>query len=482
MTPHDLVLQHYDFPFPLYPFQIEAVNVLAPLPRTGLYLEPGLGKTVVATMCALYKQLQGVEIILALMPPLLVTQWGRWLSRITHKDGTPLRVTLYQGTPAQRRLASLDADFVLMGTQVFKRDFCSRKKDIHDVWHYRVNSPANDKKVHVLLDEAHSIKSVESYIYHAYCDLVEGGSHQLLTGTPLNVPTDAYAYIRLVSPGIYRNLLHFNEVHVVSEDIFHKPCEFTNLDLLSENLLVNSVRKTKEDVLLDLPECVVADIEYDLDRKHYELYKRLASEKMLHLKDGEKLDATQVTALYHALGQIVCQWHHFGQDEGLKSRAYYLIEEILEELGNKKLIVFSNYQRTNAEIVRRFKCPGIWGEIPPKQKQRNLNQFLDDDKCRLIAMHPVAAGQGVDGCQHVCTDVLYVEPPITPSHWVQSLSRVHREGQRKSVTVRMGVARGTLQRHIVNQLTDKEQLIMPVQGSKAYLTSVEVRNIVFGGQ
>lgn len=469
MTPHDLVLQHYDFPFPLYPFQVEAVNALAPLPRTGLYLEPGLGKTVVATMCALYKHLQGVEVTIGLMPPLLVTQWGRWLSRITRRGEPPLRVTQYQGTPAQRKAASFDADFVLMGTQIFKRDIS------------RIQDELADKQLHVFLDEAHCIKDVSTAIYHQYRDFVEDCSHQLLTGTPLNTPVDAYAYIRLVSPGIYRNLLHFNEVHVVAEDIFHKPCEFANLDLLAENLLVNSVRKTKEDVLLDLPECVVADIEYDLDRKHYELYKRLASEKMLHWKDGEKLDATQVTALYHALGQIVCQWHHFGQDEGLKSRAYYLIEEILEELGSKKLIVFSNYTRTNAEIVRRFKCPGIWGEVPPKQKQRNLNQFLDDDKCRLIAMHPVAAGQGVDGCQHVCTDVLYVEPPITPSHWVQSLSRVHREGQRKSVTVRMGVARGTLQRHIVNQLTDKEQLIMPVQGSKAYLTDVEVRNIVFGG-
>lgn len=41
-TPYDLVLQHYDFPFPLYPFQVEAVNDLAPLQRSGLYLHPGL--------------------------------------------------------------------------------------------------------------------------------------------------------------------------------------------------------------------------------------------------------------------------------------------------------------------------------------------------------------------------------------------------------------------------------------------------------
>jgi len=76
--------------------------------------------------------------------------------------------------------------------------------------------------------------------------------------------------------------------------------------------------------------------------------------------------------------------------------------------------------------------------------------------------------------------VLYTEPPITPSHWVQSLSRVHREGQRNAVTVRMAVAKGTLQRHLVNQLADKEALIMPVQKALAYLTVSEIRKIVFG--
>jgi SNF2 family DNA or RNA helicase len=468
---HTLVLDYYDFPFALHPYQVEAVNYLAPLPRTGLYLQPGLGKTVVATFCALYQRIMGKsEVTLGIMPPLLVTQWARWLSNVKPKNGRPLRVALYQGSPAERRAVSFDADFVLMGIQIFKRDI------------ERVTYEFSDKDVFTFLDEAQCIKDVGSQNYQRFRDFVEDRRCQLLTGTPLNVPMDGYAFINLVAPGIYRNLLDFTNTHVLAVDQFDAPRAYKNLDVLEENLLVNSFLRTKEDVLLDLPEAIITEIEYDLDKKHYALYRTLANDKLILLPDGEKIDATQATALYHALGQIVCQWHHFGADPTLKSKIYSLIEEILDELGDKKLIVFSNYQRTNEEIVRRFGCPGIWGQIPHAQKLVNQARFLDDDKCRLIAMHPQSGGVGLDGFQHVCQDVLYAEPPITPSHWTQSLSRVHREGQKQAVTVRMAIARGTLQRHLTTRLSEKEALIQPIQGAKAYLTPADIRRIVFGGE
>lgn len=468
-TPHALVLAHYEFPFVLHPYQVEAVNYLAPLPWTGLYLQPGLGKTVVATFCALYRRIRGhSEVTLGVMPPLLVTQWSRWLSRVKPKNGGPLRVARYEGTPAERRAVSFDADFVLMGIQIFKRDI------------ERVSEEFCDKDVFTFLDEAQCIKDVGSQNYQRFRAFVEGRACQLLTGTPLNMPMDGYAFINIVAPGIYRNFLDFTNTHVLAVDQFDAPRAYKNLDLLRENLLINAFLRTKEDVFLDLPEAIITEIEYDLDKKHYVLYKTLVNDKLIQLPDGEKIDVTQATALYHALGQIVCQWHHFGADPALKSKIYSLIEEVLEELGSKKLIVFSNYQRTNEELVRRFGCPGIWGQIPHAQKLLNQARFLDDDKCRLIAMHPQSGGVGLDGFQHVCQDVLYAEPPITPSHWTQSLSRVHREGQKLSVTVRMAIARGTLQRHLTTRLSDKEALIQPVQGAKAYLTTLDIRRIVFG--
>jgi len=45
----------------------------------------------------------------------------------------------------------------------------------------------------------------------------------------------------------------------------------------------------------------------------------------------------------------------------------------------------------------------------------------------------------------------------------------------------MAVAKGTLQRHLVDRLSEKEALIQPVQGAKAYLTREEITRLIFGG-
>lgn len=458
MTPYELVLKHYTFPFDLYMFQSEDVNVLAPLPRTGLYYEPGLGKTATSTVCALHHKLNGAEVVVVLMPPIIITTWARWLAKVTHKDGRPLKVLAYQGSPKQRELMCLDGvDFILMSMQIFKRDYD------------RLWLNLSEKRVHVILDEAQCIKDVGTQNYKRYRDFVETQSHQLLTGTPLNQPLDAYAYIKLIAPGTYQNLSQFERIHVKARDFFDKPTEFQNLDLLAENMKINASRKTKEDVLTELPECIIVPLEYELEPKHMKLYRQLATEQLLKLPDGGKIDATQASALYHAIGQLVMQWHYFGQDDSLKSAGYDLIEEVLEELGDKKLIVFANYRRTNAEISRRFNCPSVWGEVTAKAKQEALDRFMNDPKCRLINMAPNAGGVGVDGLQHVCADVLYIEPPITPAQWTQSLSRAHRGGQTRAVTVRMAQAVGTVQQHLVRSLSRKEALVNPLQGSRAMI-------------
>lgn len=458
MTPYELVRSRYNFPFELYPsFQIPAVNELAPLPRSALWWEPGLGKTAGSTHCALYKLEMECDVVLCILPPILITLWQRWLARISRKDGSPLKVVDYRGSPARRAKLKLEGDFILMSIQIFKRDYD------------RIHSELFGRKVHVLVDEAHCLKDVGTSNYKTVRDFTMDTSLQLLTGTPLNNPMDAYAYIKFTAPSIYRNLNQFNQTHIYKVDFFNKPTEYRNLDLLSENLLVNADRKTKEDVLTDLPECTVVPMEYNLAPAHMTLYRRLVDEQLLKFDDGAKLDLTSAQSLMHALGQVIAQYSYFSQDETKVSATFELIDEVLEELGGKKLILFANYRRTNQEIAKRYNCPGVWGEVSPAEKQRALDRFIEDPECKVITMMPASGGVGVDGLQAVCSDILYVEPPVSVSQLTQSLSRVHREGQKQAVTVRLAVATGTIQEYVAQRLAEKEALVNPVQLSKAVL-------------
>lgn len=451
MTPYELVRQYYVLPYDGYRFQVDTVNELSPLPRAGYYMDMGLGKTYISTLAALYKALvDNQDQILVIMPPVLITNWGRWFDQLRDVDGAALTITRYRGTPKVRKQLSLASDVILVGIQIFKKDYARFVKEL------------GNKRVVVIVDEAHMLKNVGSDNHEKVRDFAADKHFMMLTGTPINSPGDAYGMVKLLAPGIYRNLHHFENVHVAERDFFDKPKRWRNLDLLKENLAVNSKRLLKEECIADMPPVTYQPLFYDLDPEHLKLYRRLAEEQLLQYKDGSKLDATSVQALFHALGQIVCNWAHFAQDEHKISEGFNLIDETLDALGDGKLVLFSNYKLTNRALVKRlvkYNPVAIYGDIGPSERDRAVDKFVDDPTCRVFIGNPSSAGYGIDRLQHVCSTVMFLEPPISVSAFTQALARVHRIGQTKPVTVKLATAVHTLQERQLQALMDKEELV-----------------------
>lgn len=463
---YERVTGAFNFPFEGRWFQVEDINYLAPRPRTGLYAQPGLGKTYTSTVCALHHMMNGAEVTLVVVPPILITGWNKWLSKVTHKDGCPLKVLMYRGTPTQRKQMSFHGyDFVIMSMDIFKRD------QMH------INVQLAGVTSHVILDEATCIKCVSTGNYKTFRDFTLDKTFQLLTGTPLNKVEDGYAYIKLISPEIYKTMHQFASIHIEEVDFFGKPKKYANLDLLQQNLLHNSARRIKEEVLdLKLPNII--PMHYDLDPAHKALYTQIAEEQLLRFEDGMKLDMTNVSALWNALQQVVLNWGYFAQDEDRVAAGFDLIQEVLDEIGDAKLMVFANYRMSNRALGERFKhvgAVGIWGDIPAKQKDANWKRFLEDPTCQLIHLQPSSGGLGLDGGQAVCADILYIECPLTPLLYEQSMSRLYRDGQEKVVNVRIAVAEGTLQSRSLTQLTERQDLVMSIQGGVA-----DLRAAIFG--
>lgn len=471
MKPYDLVLSKYEMPFPLWDLQIEAINNLATLPRSGWYAEVGTGKTVMSTITALYKKQMQPELKTAtvvIMPPILLTGWRRWLEKIKPK----VSIVVYKGSPAERKQINLQADFVLMSINIFKNDIDYLTKFF----------ASNYDNVIVVVDEATSIKNVTSENHKKVRDFSAGRDMMLLTGTPLSTPMDAYAYVKLVAPAIYRNQRHFENLHVAERDFFNNVKKWDNLDFLKENMGINSCRILQSDVLKDLPEVFYMPLHYSLEREHVKLYKKLADEQLLILEDGGKIDATQATRLRHCLQQIVLNPDHF-LGKVMKPAGYELLDEILSELNTEsvdghKLIIFANYKMTNRklmEYLQPYNPVACYSEVTASQQMKNIDRFINDPTCRIAVLNPLSAGQGLDGLQSVCRDILFLELPIVPKDFIQAVGRLGRAGQKYNVRCRIAVAEGTIQESLLHDVLRKDVLINTVVRGFANL-----RDLIFG--
>lgn len=458
MTPYEQVRERYLLPFNLREYQITEVNTLAPQPRVGFYWEPGAGKTAGSTVWALYWSLVGeADQWTVLVPPILLWQWQRWLQSIIDlRTGKPLSATAYYGPPKKRKSLPLDAQFTVTTYGIFKQDF----DQLETAW--------GRVKIGGICDEATAIKNIETDNHKAVRTMFEARPLSLLTGTPINKPTDAYAYIRLVAPGVYRNQRQFNKLHVTEFDEYDNPKGFANLELLAENMKINTSRILIREVADFLPPVIYTPVHYELDAAHLKLYKRIADERLVEFDGRESIDAISASAVRSALQQVVVNWGEFDEDPDRRPAVLDLIEETLEEIGNEKLVVVANFQRTNRYLLKelaKYGAVAIYGETSPKGRQEALKAFIEDPKCRVIQLQPSSAGFGVDGLQHVCHNMLFVEAPTTPTPFEQVVKRLDRDGQKFPVNVRVAIAKGTVQVGMFRDLLDNDEVAGQVQRS-----------------
>jgi SNF2 family DNA or RNA helicase len=470
MTPYEQARERFNFPFPLRPYQIDSVNQLCENPLAGYYWEPGAGKTSGATHQALYEIIRGnAGCWVIVVPPILIPQWATWIRKVTDKTtGKALTAVEYKGTPKQRTALDLNVDVVVLSYQVFKLDFESLWERI------------KPRRPGLICDEATAIKNITTDTHRAVALFAEGAPLLLLTGTPLNKPGDAYGYMKLIAPGLYRNQRMFDRMHIEETDEYNKVIKWANLDILERNMKVNSHRILIREHVKDMPPVQFTPIVYDLEKEHLKLYQRIAEERLLQAEDGSGyIDAISSSKLRAALQQVILNWGHFADDPSKEPAALELIYQTLDEIAERKLVVVANFRRSNAYLLEKlgptYGAVAIYGDVSPKGKQLALKKFTESDACRVIILHPESAGFGVDGLQHVCHDMLVVEAPTTPTPFNQVVARLDRDGQKSSVNCRVAIARGTVQARMFRGLLEKDALVNSVQGSFQ-----DLRDAIFG--
>jgi SNF2 family DNA or RNA helicase len=289
----------------------------------------------------------------------------------------------------------------------------------------------------------------------------------MLTGTPISKPTDAYAYVKLNTPELYRSYAHFEALHVLERDYFKAPTKFGNLDILKKNLELRSIKRTKEELHGYNLTPLYPDTTYELSTPHIRLYRKLVEDQLLLYGDGTKIDATSVTKLMHAVQQIVVNYDHFANDPTCRSMAYDLIDEVIEETqcadeGRSKLIIWTKYKMTSRSVLaylnKRMPTVAAYSEV---DSETSVKRFLEDPRVRVLVGQYQSCGAGLNP-QGVCSEALFLELETTPLLITQAVGRIDRVGQRHKPTVRFAVAKGTVQERLLRNLLKNDDLVNKV--------------------
>jgi SNF2 family DNA or RNA helicase len=126
------------------------------------------------------------------------------------------------------------------------------------------------------------------------------------------------------------------------------------------------------------------------------------------------------------------------------------LDSILEELikrQREKVVVWSFYRHSLSAIFARYRTYNpvrLDGSVTdPALRREAVRRFQEDDETMLFIGNPAAAGAGIT--LHRARYAVYESLSNQAAHYLQSLDRIHRRGQRRAVEYVVLLCTGTLE-------------------------------------
>ncbi|MCF8611387.1 DEAD/DEAH box helicase [Gordonia sp. HY285] len=315
----------------------------------------------------------------------------------------------------------------------------------------------------MVLDEAQFVKNHASKTHQAARRL-PARFKLAITGTPLeNRVMELWSLVSIVAPGLYSSPRTFKE-HFA--DPIEKGEEPERLDVLRRRLRPIMLRRTKGQVLADLPAKQEQLLPLDLGAEHRKVYDRFLArerQKMLGLLDD--WEGNQIRIL-RALTQLRQLSLHPGlvdeQHAALEStKITYLAEQIptLTAEGHSALI-FSSFTGFLRLVAARFQRDGIEysyldGTMSATKRAEQIEQFMAGDTGAFL----ISLKAGGFGLNLTAADYCFMTDPWwNPAAEAQAVDRAHRIGQQRAVTVYRMVSTGTVEEKVVDLQNRKREL------------------------
>ena len=409
----------------------------------GLFLEQGLGKTVItltAIWILLYDYFDATKVLV--IAPLRVARdtWSRECEKWEHLRG--LSISKVVGSERERKMALYQkADIYVINRE--NVEWLIKNKE----WDFDT----------VIIDELSSFKSPSSKRFRA----LKKVRHKIkrivgLTGTPApNGLLDIWSQIYLLDGGErlgrtysgYRSRYFHPQKYVnggiptdyqINEDAEEKIYEKISDICISMKALE----------YLKMPECIFNKVPIELDEKEMKLYRQLERDLLLPLDDSE-VDAVNAAVLSNKLLQMAggAVYDEFGDVKTIHDKKLDALEDLIEAANGKPVLVYYGFKHERDRIKNRFDV----GEINTSEDIAKWNR----GEMQIALCHPASTGHGLNLQDGGCT-IIWFSMTWSLELYQQANARLWRQGQKQTVVIHHIIAKNTIDERVMVALENKD--------------------------
>lgn len=436
----------------------------------GLLFEMGCGKTLTAIAIAgAGYQMGKVERLLIVAPTSVVAVWPKELQEYAKIKYT-CKTLLGE---KKQRIKQIDDllkfPFKALKVAVINYESTWRPEILEKLKEFDADM--------VIADESQRIKTYDAAQSKAMHELGDQARYKLiLSGTPVQTAAiDIWSQYRFLDKTVFGdNFFKFRGRYAIMGGYGNKKIVgYKDLEGLIKKEHSIAFRVTKDEAL-DLPEQTFETRKIQFNQKEKNLYERIKKDSYAELDGGGHITATTVLTRLLRLQQLAGGFlvQDDAQKPQLVSRAKLdALGDIIEDYvigSGKKLVIFARFiaevkaimELASKVLPKELKQVAIYGDIKKEDRGDIVKQFQEDPKTVLFIGQIDTAGTGItltaaDTC-------VYYSKNFNYATYSQSLSRIHRIGQRNCCTYIDLEIEGTIDELISKALSRKEDMAKTV--------------------
>lgn len=363
-------------------------------------------------------------------------------------------------------------------TLVISGDYLERKRKIETINNYQIVITSYDSLKrdidlytqynfkYIVADEAQYIKNNNTKNSKAV-KLINAETKFALTGTPIeNSLSELWSIFDFIMPGYLYKYKKFKELYEIP---IIKNQDEEKMNKLKKQIEPFILRRTKSEVLTELPDKTVTILSNEMKEEQYSIYMSYmaqARDEIMYQIDMKGFEKSQIKilSLLMRLRQICCHPKLFlSEYTGESSKLNQCIEIIQDAvLGGHKILLFSSYTSMFEIIEEQLKKLEInylklTGQTKVGERIKLVDEFNTNKNIKVFLISLKAGGTGLNltGADMV----IHYDPWWNLSAENQATDRTYRIGQKKNVQVYKLITKNSIEEKIYELQQKKAKLI-----------------------